>query len=243
MAHDHSPQFLKIAEDARSRITEISKEALQEKQKNGEPLHLIDVREDHEFASGHLPNAEHLGKGIIERDIEKRFPDFNAPLVLYCGGGYRSAIAADHLQQMGYKNVLSLAGGFRGWSDAKLPVKYPTKLHAIMWHDLTVPDHEAIRDFYHQVVGWQPSEMQGDFVMSSPTSGDGVAGICAARGANSKLPPAWLMYIVIADVAAAAKKCVDLGGQVLDGPRNAGGSLFCCIRDPAGAVCALYQAN
>ncbi|MCS7045598.1 MAG: rhodanese-like domain-containing protein, partial [Gemmataceae bacterium] len=86
-----------------------------------EPFVLIDVREDHEWAKGHIPGAIHLGKGIIERDIEARVPDPTTPLVLYCGGGYRSALAADNLQKMGYVNVLSMDGGWRAWKELGLP--------------------------------------------------------------------------------------------------------------------------
>lgn len=119
----HSPRFLKIVEETKPRIREITIPQLKEKLDRGEAFHLIDVREDHEWAAGHLPTAVHLGKGIIERDAEQRFPDADAPLVLYCGGGYRSALAADNLQRMGYTNVLSVDGGFRGWKDAGLPIE------------------------------------------------------------------------------------------------------------------------
>jgi len=118
----HSPRFLKIVEEVRPRIREINIPQLKAKMDGGEQLHLVDVREDHEWAAGHLPKAVHLGKGIIERDVEQKFPDAATPLVLYCGGGYRSALAADNLQRMGYTNVLSVDGGFRGWKDAGLPV-------------------------------------------------------------------------------------------------------------------------
>ena len=89
----------------------------------GEKFHLVDVREDSEWAKGHLPNAIHLGKGVIERDIETKVPDKNAELVLYCGGGFRSALAADNLQKMGYKNVLSMDGGWRGWTESGYPTQ------------------------------------------------------------------------------------------------------------------------
>ena len=88
----------------------------------GDRFLLIDVREESEYAKDHLPNAIHLGKGIIERDIEERVPELNAPLVLYCGGGYRSALAADNLQKMGYTNVLSMDGGIRGWREKHFPL-------------------------------------------------------------------------------------------------------------------------
>jgi rhodanese-related sulfurtransferase len=89
----------------------------------GEKFYLVDVREDSEWAKGHLPNAIHLGKGVIERDIEAKVPDKNAELVLYCGGGFRSALAADNLQKMGYKNVLSMHGGWRGWTESGYPTQ------------------------------------------------------------------------------------------------------------------------
>lgn len=91
----------------------------------GERLNLIDVREESEYAKGHLPGAVHLSKGIIERDVEKTFADPDAELVLYCGGGFRSALAADNLQKMGYNNVLSMDGGWRGWKEAGHPVEEP----------------------------------------------------------------------------------------------------------------------
>ncbi len=119
----HSPRFLKLAEDARSTVREISLEQLQQRQKRGEPFLLIDVREDNEWDKGHLPGAKHLGRGVLERDVEKEIPDTHAEMVLYCGGGYRSALAAESLQKMGYDNVWSLAGGFTGWKDAKLPIE------------------------------------------------------------------------------------------------------------------------
>lgn len=119
----HTPRFLAIAEDARSRVKECSVRDVRARLDRGETFLLVDVREDHEWQAGHLPGAVHLGKGIIERDVETRFPDPATELVLYCGGGYRSAIAADSLQKMGYTNVTSMDGGFRGWRDAGLPVE------------------------------------------------------------------------------------------------------------------------
>jgi rhodanese-related sulfurtransferase len=89
----------------------------------GERFMLVDVREDHEWQAGHLPGAIHIGKGIIERDIETKVPDPATEMVLYCGGGFRSALAADNLQKMGYTNVISMDGGFRGWKDAGLPTE------------------------------------------------------------------------------------------------------------------------
>ena len=117
MAHQHSPGFLKIVEDAKKRIRETTIDDVKAKLDRGEKFLLIDVREESEYAADHLPGAMHLGKGVIERDVEARVPDRNAPLVLYCGGGFRSALAADNLQKMGYTNVLSMDGGVRGWRE------------------------------------------------------------------------------------------------------------------------------
>src|SRR5215216_3172488 len=119
----HTPRFLKIVEDARSRVKECTVADIQRRLARGEKFHLVDVREESEFAAGHLPGAEHLGKGIIERDIESKIPDTGAQIVLYCGGGFRSALAADNLQKMGYTNVISMDGGWRGWTQAGLPVE------------------------------------------------------------------------------------------------------------------------
>ena len=118
----HAPKFLQIVSDARSRICELSIDDVRKKQDRGEKIRLVDVREESEWAAGHLPGAEHLGKGIIERDIEAKIPDTGAEIILYCGGGYRSALAADNLQKMGYTNVFSMDGGFRGWKDAGLQI-------------------------------------------------------------------------------------------------------------------------
>ena len=122
MAQQHSPRFLKIVENARQRIREVSVDDVKTKLDRGEKFVLVDVREESEWAKDHLPGAIHLGKGIIERDVEERVPDLNAPLVLYCGGGYRSALAADNLQQMGYRNVLSMDGGIRDWREKGFPL-------------------------------------------------------------------------------------------------------------------------
>ena len=113
----HSPGFLKIVEDAKSRVREISIDEVQRKLESGKAK-LIDVREDSEWAAGHARGAQHLGKGVIERDIEQSVPDKNSELILYCGGGFRSALATDSLQKMGYTNVASMAGGWRGWQAA-----------------------------------------------------------------------------------------------------------------------------
>ena len=114
---DHSPGFLRLVEEARSRVREISVEDVRRKLERGKAK-LIDVREESEWAAGHVRGAQHLGKGIIERDIEKKIPDKNAEIILYCGGGYRSALSADALQRMGYANVASMAGGWRAWQEA-----------------------------------------------------------------------------------------------------------------------------
>jgi rhodanese-related sulfurtransferase len=118
----HSPRFLKIVDDAKSRIKETDVEEVKEKLDRGDKFLLVDVREESEFAKDHLPGAIHLGKGIIERDIESRVPDLNTPMVLYCGGGFRSAMAADNLQKMGYTNVISMDGGVRGWREKNFPM-------------------------------------------------------------------------------------------------------------------------
>jgi len=114
----HSRRFLEIVRDAKSRIRETTIDAIRARLARGERFHLIDVREESEYAAGHLPGAIHLGKGIIERDIEAMVPDPGAEIVLYCGGGYRSVLAAENLTRMGYTNVVSMDGGFRGWVEA-----------------------------------------------------------------------------------------------------------------------------
>jgi rhodanese-related sulfurtransferase len=119
----HSPGFVKLCESVRKGIRELSIHDVKRKLDRGEVFHLIDVREESEWAKDHLPRAEYLGKGIIERDIEVRIPDQNAEIVLYCGGGYRSALATDNLQKMGYTNIFSMNGGYRGWTEANLPLE------------------------------------------------------------------------------------------------------------------------
>lgn len=119
----HSPAFLKIVDDARSRVKELTVDDVRRKIERGETFHLVDVREESEWARGRLPNAVHLGKGIIERDIEAAIPDTNAEIVLYCGGGFRSVLAADNLQKMGYANVVSMDGGWREWTEKGLPTE------------------------------------------------------------------------------------------------------------------------
>ena len=120
MAHQHSARFLRLVDDARSRIRETSVDEVQRKLDSGEKFLLIDVREESEYAIDHLPGAVHLSKGILERDIEARVPGMDTPMILYCGGGFRSALAADNLQKMGYRNVLSMDGGIRGWREKGL---------------------------------------------------------------------------------------------------------------------------
>jgi rhodanese-related sulfurtransferase len=117
----HSPGFLKIVDDAKSRVPRMDIEEYRRLISSGAPHILIDVREDSEWAAGHARGAIHLGKGIIERDIEKTVPDKSATLVLYCGGGYRSALAADNLARMGYTAAISLDGGWRAWQAAGMP--------------------------------------------------------------------------------------------------------------------------
>ncbi len=118
----HNPRFLEIVDDAKSRVRQNDVQAVKEMLDSERRFYLVDVREDNEWNAGHLPRAIHLGKGIIERDIETAIPDLSAEIVLYCGGGYRSALAADHLQQMGYSNVWSMDGGIREWREAGYPV-------------------------------------------------------------------------------------------------------------------------
>lgn len=121
----HSPGFLRIVEETRPRIREVGVADVRTMLDRGDRFHLIDVREEEEWQRGHLPSATHLCKGIVERDIETVIPDFDAPIVLYCGGGYRSALAADNLQRMGYRNVISMDGGWRGWTEAGYPIVQP----------------------------------------------------------------------------------------------------------------------
>ena len=118
----HSPGFLKLVDDAKSRVREIDVDETRRRLESGKAK-LIDVREDTEWAAGHARGAEHVGKGVIERDIEERVPDKNAELILYCGGGFRSALSADNLQRMGYTKVASMAGGWRAWEAAGGPTE------------------------------------------------------------------------------------------------------------------------
>src|ERR1043165_4828381 len=118
----HSPRFLTIVDDAKSRVKQTSIHDVKTKLDRGERFTLVDVREESEFAQDHLPGAVHLGRGVIESDIEARAPDLNAPMILYCGGGFRSALAADNLQKMGYNNVVSMDGGIREWREKGYPL-------------------------------------------------------------------------------------------------------------------------
>jgi rhodanese-related sulfurtransferase len=122
MAHQHPPRFLKIVDDARARIRETNVDAVKTRIDRGDKFLLIDVREESEFTKDHLPGALHLGKGIIERDIEEKVPSLTTEMILYCGGGFRSALAADNLQKMGYTNVISMDGGIRGWREKGYPL-------------------------------------------------------------------------------------------------------------------------
>ena len=117
MAPNHATRFLQIVDAARAQVQECTVDDVIQRRASGEEFHLVDVREESEFAAAHIPDSVHIGKGVIERDIEKKIPETDAPIVLYCGGGYRSALAALNLQQMGYTNVISMDGGFRGWKE------------------------------------------------------------------------------------------------------------------------------
>jgi rhodanese-related sulfurtransferase len=122
MARQHSPRFLKMVEDAKKRVHEVTLDDVKAKLDRKEKFLLIDVRDESEFAADHLPGAIHLSKGTIERDVENRVPDPDTPVVLYCAGGFRSALAADNLQKMGYTQVLSMDGGVRGWREKGFPL-------------------------------------------------------------------------------------------------------------------------
>ncbi len=123
MAKQHSPRFLQLVADAKSRIRECTVADVRAQQQAQTSFVLIDVREESEYAAGHIPGAIHISKGVLERDIEAKVPDPQTPLILYCGGGFRSALAADALQKMGYTNVLSMDGGWRAWTEAGLPTE------------------------------------------------------------------------------------------------------------------------
>ena len=121
MAAQHSPRFLQLVQDAKGRVRETDVDEVKARLDRGDKFHLVDVREDSEWAKDHLPGAVHLGKGVLERDVEQKVPDTDTPLILYCGGGFRSALAADNLQKMGYTNVISMDGGMRGWRQGGNP--------------------------------------------------------------------------------------------------------------------------
>ena len=123
MGKQHAPGFVKLVDDAKTRVKECTVGDVKRRLDAGERFTLVDVREESEYAAGHLPGAVHMSKGVIERDVEAKVPDPAAPLVLYCGGGYRSALAADNLQKMGYTNVISMDGGWRGWTEKGYPVE------------------------------------------------------------------------------------------------------------------------
>lgn len=123
MAKNHSKRFLDIVNDAKSRVMECTVQDVKQRGDQGEDFHLIDVREDREFNAGRIPGAKHLGKGIIERDIEQIIPDTSELIILYCGGGFRSALAAENLQRMGYTQVISMDGGFSGWKAAGFEIE------------------------------------------------------------------------------------------------------------------------
>jgi rhodanese-related sulfurtransferase len=118
----HSPRFLQLVEDAKTRVRETTTDQVKQKLDRGDQFLLVDVREESEYAKDHLPGAVHLGKGVMERDVEQKFPDTSTPMILYCGGGFRSALAADNLQKMGYSNVISMDGGIREWREKGYPL-------------------------------------------------------------------------------------------------------------------------
>jgi len=126
----HSPGFLALVNDAKTRVRECDIAAVKARLDRGERFHFIDVREDGEFAVDRARGAQHLGRGVLERDVETLLPEHDAPIVLYCGGGFRSALAADNLQKMGYTNVISMDGGMRAWREAGYPVESGDNPHA-----------------------------------------------------------------------------------------------------------------
>ncbi|MFL6229726.1 MAG: rhodanese-like domain-containing protein [Pyrinomonadaceae bacterium] len=120
---EHSEGFLRLVEDAKTRVREVSVEEARARLKANPAARLIDVREDNEWDKAHASGAEHLGRGVIERDIEHQYPDKETELILYCGGGFRSALACDNLQRMGYTHAFSMAGGWKAWQDAGAPIE------------------------------------------------------------------------------------------------------------------------
>ena len=119
----HNPRFLALVNEVRQRVDEVDVHQVIRWMEQSRPFVLLDVREESEWNKGHLPSAQYMGRGILERDIETSFPELDTPLVLYCGGGFRSVLAADNLQQMGYRDVISMDGGYRGWVEAGYPVE------------------------------------------------------------------------------------------------------------------------
>jgi rhodanese-related sulfurtransferase len=119
----HSPEFIKLVDDAKSRIKQTIPQEVKARIDKGEAVLLVDTREDNEWEKGHISGAIHLGRGILERDIESRVPDKTKEIILYCGGGFRSALSADNLQKMGYKNVISMDGGWRMWKELGFPTE------------------------------------------------------------------------------------------------------------------------
>jgi rhodanese-related sulfurtransferase len=115
---DHSPRFLRLVQDTKRRIRELTVDDVKAKLAGQADFELVDVREDNEWAAGHVKGARHIGRGVLERDVERLIPDLNREIVLYCGGGFRSALSADSLQKMGYTNVASMDGGWRGWNES-----------------------------------------------------------------------------------------------------------------------------
>ena len=122
MAPQHPPRFLKIVDDAKRHVRETTVDEIKSRLDRGDKFVLVDVREESEWQKDHLPGAIHMSKGVIERDVEQKVPDLNTEMVLYCGGGFRSALAADNLQKMGYTNVISMDGGVRGWREKNYPM-------------------------------------------------------------------------------------------------------------------------
>ena len=119
----HNPRFLALVNEVRQRVDEVDVHQDKRWMEQSRPFVLVDVREESEWAKGHLPSAQYMGRGILERDIETRYPELDTPLVLYCGGGFRSVLAADNLQQMGYRDVISMDGGYRGWVESGYPIE------------------------------------------------------------------------------------------------------------------------
>jgi rhodanese-related sulfurtransferase len=119
----HNSRFLAFVNEVRQRVNEVDVQQVKRWMEQNRPFVLVDVREESEWAKGHLPSAQYLGRGILERDIETRYPELDTPLVLYCGGGFRSVLAADNLQQMGYRDVISMDGGYRGWVQSGYPIE------------------------------------------------------------------------------------------------------------------------